>query len=146
VITNEQGEPVHGTLENSVVMENENAAYGVYKREDGVYSIHKIPLTERDLAIYRSSPETFFGVRGDHPSRRVVTPLDLYDFFFGSYSQSTREKLLEFMATAPDFEQLKQLDQTQLAEEYSARLATSAWNQSDRTGTQAKQTFERPPT
>jgi hypothetical protein len=102
----------------------------VYRHKDGVYSIHKIPLTDNDLAIYRSSPETFFGVKQQHPSRSIDTPLDLFDFFFESYSQSSRDKLLEFMADAPDFERLEQLGRTQLAEEYSARLATTAWAQS----------------
>ena len=75
---------------------------------------------------YKRSPGTFFSVLRP-VSKDIKTPLDAYDFFFESYSKSSREKLLEFMAQSPEIERLRTLSQRELAEEYAAGLATAMW-------------------
>jgi hypothetical protein len=48
-------------------------------------------------------------------ARRSKTPIELYDFFFSTYRHTPKERLLEFLADAPDLERLKQLSQDELA-------------------------------
>jgi hypothetical protein len=57
----------------------------------------------------------------------VVPLLDAYDFFFETYSKSSREKLLEFMAQSLDIERLRTLSHRELPEEYAAGMATAIW-------------------
>jgi hypothetical protein len=48
--------------------------------------------------------------------------LELYDFFFESYGKSTREQLLQFMATRPDLAAIENLPREELAEIYCEGL------------------------
>ncbi len=115
---------VPGILESAAVMERECLAYGVYATEGGRRLIATCPLTEEELAAYRRHPETFFGVVQGAP-KQISNPVDLYDFVFSSYSESPKEKLLEFLAGAPDIEHLKTLSQPELARAYAERCAQS---------------------
>jgi hypothetical protein len=63
---------------------------------DGRSIVCAVPITDDELALYKRSPETFFGVLRPVP-KGIKAPLDAYDFVFESYSKSSR-KLLEFMA------------------------------------------------
>ena len=53
------------------------------------------------------------------------TALDWFNFLWDTYSLSSKEKLLEFMAQAPDIELLKRISQEELATEYCTRMAGS---------------------
>ena len=57
------------------------------------------------------------------PSGRADTFVDFCDFLFESYQHTPREKLLEFMANAQDFEHLRTLGQRDLAITYADRMA-----------------------
>lgn len=126
IVPDSDGKEVQGTLEDAVVMEPENRAYGTYKLGDGRRILCTTPLTETELVAYRRSPETFFGVM-KQISKGIKHPLDAFDFLYATYSKSSREKLLEFMADAADIDALRALDQRELAEQYCARLATKMW-------------------
>lgn len=52
--------------------------------------------------------------------------MELYDFFHISFKRSSKEQLLEAMASAPDFEQLAKLDQPQLASIHAERTTNAA--------------------
>jgi len=84
------------------------------------------PLTDTDLAAYKRSPDTFFGVIKE-VSKEITEPLDCYDFFWQVYSKGSREKLLEFVSTWPDYSILSKLDQKELAQNYCARMAETMW-------------------
>jgi hypothetical protein len=115
---------VPGTLETAAVMEGEGLAYGAYATDDGRRLMVSCPVTEDELAAYRRHPDTFFGVVQEVP-KQLSNPVDLYDFFFSTYSKSSREKLLEFLAGAPDIESLKTLSQPELARTYAERCVQS---------------------
>ncbi|RJG10748.1 hypothetical protein D3872_21745, partial [Massilia cavernae] len=66
--------------------------------------------------------DTFFGEVSRSSTSK--TALDMYDFLMETYSKSTKAKLLEFLAAAPDIVQLAALDQPALASVYCERLAT----------------------
>ena len=79
-----------------------------------------IEMTPEELVDYEKYKDTYFGVhlRQDH---RVDTAVELFDFFFESYGRSPKEKLLELMADATDFDRLKHLGQKDLAETFCER-------------------------
>ncbi len=115
---------VPATLRIAAVMERERLAYGVYATDDGRQLNLSCPLTDDELAAYRRHPDTFFGAVHEVP-KQLSNPVDLYDFVFSAYSRSPREKLLEFLAGAPDIEHLKTLSQPELARTYSERCVQS---------------------
>jgi hypothetical protein len=94
------------------------------KLEDGRRLIHHMPLSDAELNAWRRHPDTFFGVVGQRTTR-AENPLDLYDFLMNSYRDTPKEKLLEFLASAPDIVDLMRLDQPKLASIYSERMASS---------------------
>ena len=51
---------------------------------------------------------------------------EIYDYFYRSYGETSREKLLELMKNAFGIQRLKQLSQQDLAECYCEGLAYSA--------------------
>jgi hypothetical protein len=104
----------------------ESKATCVYRLAAGQHIIVSVPLTEGEVASYRHSPETFFGVV-NHVGKKLKHPLDAYDFVYGSYSQSPKERLLRFMAGWPDLPTLQILEQPELAKRYCARMAEGIW-------------------
>jgi len=100
-------------LENATVSEQERKISGVYKTIDGQRIICFNPITEEELIAYHRQPDTFFGVPLQQ-GKKVKDPLDLFDFFYESYKECPREKLLEWFKESPDIEALKALDQSEL--------------------------------
>ncbi|WP_082143498.1 SEC-C domain-containing protein [Xanthomonas sp. NCPPB 1128] len=113
-----------GILMSAVVVEQLKKAACVMQRDDGVQAIYQIALSEDELTAWRQHPETFFGQlnRNERP-RRAENVLAVYDMLQDTYSQSTREHLLEFMKGAPDYERLLGLSQPELVEEYATGMA-----------------------
>lgn len=83
--------------------------------------LRSAPLAADELAAYRRHPDTFFGVTKQQTTR-IDDPLELFDFFSATYRQSSREKLLEFMAGWPDVEELKVKETSELALRYCEGL------------------------
>lgn len=127
LVRDETGQEIPGVLSEAVVNEKERQAVGAYQLTDGRSVLCTVPLSEAEMAAYRTSPDTFFGVVR-HVSVGIKTPLDAFDFFFDVYSKSSREKLLEFMANWPSCEARTNLSQHELAQIYSAHLATGLWH------------------
>jgi hypothetical protein len=108
------GREVPGRLYDGIVLESEKLAYGCYQLATGEYITATCPVSDAELAAYRRYPDTFFGgVR--QPSRCWNTLVELCDFFYESYKDTPREKALEWLAGAPDYERLKTLTQRDLA-------------------------------
>ena len=101
--------------------EPEKATIGALKMVDGSQVIAKFPLTDKELAAYRKHPDTFFGTVIRQP-KTINDPIEFYDFLHKSFRLSPREKLLEFMSKAGDYESLKQLPQEELAKIYCKRI------------------------
>jgi len=51
---------------------------------------------------------------------------EIYDWFYRSYGEASKERLLELMKNAVGIQRLKQLSQQDLAELYCEGLASSA--------------------
>jgi hypothetical protein len=83
------------------------------------------PLTDGEMATYRRSPKTFFGVVNHVGGAEA--PLDACDFVYGSYSQTPKQRLLQFIAGWPDLPALQILEQPEMAKRYYARMAEGIW-------------------
>lgn len=108
-------------LQSGIVMEAEKRAYLVVSDDSGNGHIMTAELSDWEMEAYRSHPETFFG-RIVEVSKKTEDPIDLYTFFLNGYKGTQREKLLEFMQGAPDFEELKKLPEDELRYRYVERL------------------------
>jgi hypothetical protein len=108
------GREVPGRLYDGVVIESEKRAMGCYQLATGEHTMAACPLSDAELAAYRRYPDTFFEqVR--QTTRRWNTLVELCDFFYESHKDTPREKALEWLAGAPDYEHLKTLTQRDLA-------------------------------
>ena len=125
-----EGAQVEATLECGVVMPSWKAASCVVCTDDQKRLKVQIPLTDEELQAYAQHPATFFGVIDRNAGRPTAkTALDWFNFLWESYSQSSKDKFLEFMANAPDIELLKHMSQMELATEYCTRMAGSMLQQ-----------------
>jgi hypothetical protein len=125
------GKTALGELMSGIVNEEKKEAVCVLRLDNGVNAIYRMPLSENELAVYRESPETFFGVV-QHVTKQISEPIELYDFLLSTYRGTPKEKLLEFMAHHPDIEEMKDLPQIELAKRYCERMAHAAFQSSKR--------------
>ena len=94
---------VPGRLYDAVVNEAQKEVLGCYQLATGEHINAVCPISDAELAAYRRYPETFFGeVR--EPPRHAKTLVDFCDFFYETYKNTLREKLLEWMAGSPTLE------------------------------------------
>lgn len=131
LVKDENGIERVGKLTTATVAEAEQKAYCGLSLDNGKGIICAWQLSELEMAAWRRHPDTFFGEVGQRSSK-ANTPLELYDFFLNSYRNTPKERLLEWMAGAPDFAALAKLDQAKLASIYSERCVYSVpgWEQS----------------
>lgn len=109
----------------ATVLEAERVACCGVKFKYGRQAIYNMPLSDEELAEWRRHPDTFFGVLSQR-STQANSPIEMYEFLHTTYRQTSKDKLLEFMADAEDFELLAALDQPELASTYAERLTYAA--------------------
>lgn len=123
-IPDDKGSKRAGILTSAMVAEEEAKVYGALYFEDGAAEILAWDMPEAELNAWRRHPDTFFGEPA-RKSNQAKDPLDLYQFFYGSYSKTPHAKLLELLYDAPDLEQLSTKSLDQLASIYAERLTLS---------------------
>jgi hypothetical protein len=120
------GVEIEATIESGIVMREWKAASCVVCTEDQRRFIVQIPLTDEELQAHAQHPATFFGFIDRNAGRSSPnTALDWFNFFWETYSHSSREKLIEFMRHAPDIDRLKKMNQADLATEYCTLMANA---------------------
>ncbi|SAL39690.1 preprotein translocase subunit SecA [Caballeronia udeis] len=125
IIPDADGNHVPGTLVSAVVVENEKVAMCIAHTDNGKSITFRATLSDAELAAWNKHPETFFGdVSLNH---KADTPVDFYDFVLASYSQTSKEKLLEFLVGSPDIQELEKLSQPELARVYCERIAVNVF-------------------
>ena len=97
-----------GELETGVVSGDGRQAHLVMKMEDGTRAIFTNTLTDAEAAAYRAHPSTFFGVE-INVGGKVETPMEMFEFFYDSYKNTPREKVLEFLSNAQDLAALSEM-------------------------------------
>lgn len=110
-----------GILTSATVAEQESKVYGALYFEDGTAEILAWDMPEAELNAWRRHPDTFFG-EPTRKSKEAKGPLELYEFFYGSYRQTSTARLLELLHGAPDLEQLRSKSQEELASVYAERM------------------------
>ncbi len=121
IVPDAEGNDAIGKLMDVAVLENEKNAYGIYKLENGKQIICTAPLSDQELEAYRQNKDTFFGVPLKKGGKSE-TPLKLYDFFYNTYKNSSKEKLLEFMGKNPEEENYKKMSKDEIARIYCEGL------------------------
>jgi hypothetical protein len=116
---------VMATLTTATVVEPEKKVHLAFYTDDGKAPILTAELSDAELAAYREHPHTFFG-KIVRPPGRSNTPMELFDFFVYGCRNTPRERLLEFLAGAPDIEDLKKLSTEDLRLVYAERTAYGA--------------------
>lgn len=120
------GTQIEATLESGVVVPNRKEAWCWVCTDDQKRFMVQIPLTDGELLAYAQHPTTFFGVIDRNAGRPMAkTAMDCFNFFWESYSNTPKDKLLEFLSQAQDIERLKRMSQEEVATEYCARMAES---------------------
>ncbi|MEH3041314.1 MAG: SEC-C metal-binding domain-containing protein [Sphingomonas paucimobilis] len=123
-IPDENGALQAGRFYNASVDPKSGTMHSAFELDDGRHIIAVDALSPQELAEYRQYPDTYFG-EVLKPDGKCESFVDWCDWLFETYQHTPREKLLEFMANAQDIEQLKALDQRELAIAYSERLANA---------------------
>ncbi len=118
LIPDEFGVSVPGVLENAVVIETDKAANGIFRLNNGKRIIVKCDLNDEEIAAYKSHPETFFGMV-NKSNQKAESPIELYDFFYNCYKNSPKDTLLSFFQQSPQYGELKNLPQNELARLYA---------------------------
>lgn len=115
LVPDSSGKEVTGVLVDAVVNVSEKQVYGIYELESGIQITATCPLTTDQFEDYRRYPDTFFGVYRKQ-GRTLDNPIELFDFFYESYKDTPKERLLELIKDAPDLEDFQNLSQKDLAE------------------------------
>jgi hypothetical protein len=125
LIPDQDGMEIPARLYDALVQEAEGSMLGVYETTDGKHVMVTTPLTETEIAAWKAHPDTFFGEVRQLP-KTARNWLELAQFFYDTYKDTDREKLLEWMKDAADVEYLKMLSQKELAIVYCERLGWGA--------------------
>ncbi len=100
--TMHDGKPLSGPVVDALVYEQAEEIVATVQVDAGYY-FARIPLSEVEIAIYRSCPDTFFDAV--KPVQKSLTkPLEFFDFFAQTYSNTNKETLLEWMKDHSDLE------------------------------------------
>lgn len=125
LVPDASGHEVEGILEDAVVMENERKVLGFYRLSDGKQITVSCLLSDKEFEAFKRYPDTFFGVYKKHDNR-ANDALDLYDFFYGTYKNTEKEKILEFLKDHRDINIFREMPQEELAKMYCEMLVYSA--------------------
>lgn len=110
-------------LESGIVLPESKEAALVFRCGSDRF-ISRDTLSDAELDAYNAHPETFFGVLDKNAKKeQPETQLEWFEFAYASYKDTPRERLLEFMKDARDIDDLKRLDQDELAIRYCGRFA-----------------------
>jgi hypothetical protein len=120
-IPNQEGGNVEAILRDVTVNEGDYSVYCIFELSSGKNIISKDQLSEGEIAAYNAHPDTFFGFE-KHQNRKIDDPIDTYDFFYESYKNTPKEKLIELMGKHPEQERLVKMNQEELAKLYCEGL------------------------
>jgi hypothetical protein len=103
-----------GILTTGIVSKEEKVAHLAFSLPDGRGVMMRAPVSDAEVAAYLQHPETFFGVHLKVGKQLGNDPLALFEFFYESYKAIPRDRLLTFLANAPDLAELQKLPDDEL--------------------------------
>ncbi len=119
-----EGGGMVGRVTTATVNEPEKKTYIGVSFTDGTSRILAQPMSEADLNDYRAYPDAYFG-RIMPVGRTVENQYELFEWFMDNHKVTSREKLLEWLARAPDFARLQHMSDDDLRAEYCERLVAA---------------------
>lgn len=123
---NENKGTVNGRLKDATVTEHDGGVYLVFETLGGDL-IFRDQLTDDELNAYKQHPDTFFGVI-QKKSRKINTPLEIYDFLYEAYKDSPKETFLQFMKESPRLKEFEMLGRESLVDLYCQHMAMKMFN------------------
>lgn len=124
LVPTQDGTEAPGELLSAHVNEQAKSVMGMVRLDDGITILCTMPLSEEELALYRESPETFFGKY--EPRSRVEHPVELYEWILKVYNATPREKLIEWMKGHIELAALANMSQEELLKCYAEGIARGA--------------------
>lgn len=118
-----------GMLTSACVSQDGRQAHLAFQLSDGRNIIGRADLSDAERSAYLRHPETFFGTYLK-PGGKAKDPLGLFEFFYENYQSAPRERLLDFLKGAPDFETLSGLPTEELRLVFCDRSVASITNMS----------------
>jgi hypothetical protein len=124
MVPTQDGTEVPGELLDAHVNEQSKSVMAMVRLDDGVTILCAMPLSDEELAVYRDSPETFFGKY--EPQNKVEHPVELYEWMLKVYKNTPREKLAEWMKGHINETVLSKMPQEELVKCYAEGMARGA--------------------
>lgn len=124
LVPTQDGTEAPGELVSAHVDERAKSVMAMVRLDDGMTILCSMPLSEEELALYRDSPETFFGKY--EPRNKVEHPVELYEWMLKVYKATPREKLIEWMKGHIDPTALANMSQDELVKRYAEGIAQGA--------------------
>ncbi|MGY4289039.1 hypothetical protein ACVWXO_008259 [Bradyrhizobium sp. LM2.7] len=129
VVPNANDKDVMATLVSATAHPDTKTMHGVFQL-NGEHFLVQAPMTDAEVDVYRRSPETFFGVV-QAVGGRANDAYELAEFFYGTYKDTPREKLLEFLKDHPAAKAVQSWSQKNLAIFVCEQWALSAEARTD---------------
>ena len=124
LVPTQDGTEAPGELLSAHVDEHAGSVMAMVRLDDGMTIICSMPLSAEELALYRDSPETFFGKY--EPRNKIEHPVELYEWILKVYKSTPREKLIEWMKDHIDPTALASMSQEELVKRYAEGIAQGA--------------------
>jgi len=83
-------------------------------------------MTDEAIADWKELGDAYFGLPKRKSKQNVSDLYDLFEFFMEGYAKTSRERLLELVKGAPNFDELKDLPEDDLRLNYCEMLAGAA--------------------
>jgi len=111
-----------GTLSTaSVDLKSKTALLAFHDPQTDEAWIEKMPMSDAEVADYLAHSDIYFG-EVSTSNAEITTPIELFDFFYRTEKNASKERLLELLSSAPDIMSLRNLDRKELCEIYCERL------------------------
>ncbi|HVW74226.1 MAG TPA: SEC-C domain-containing protein [Rhizomicrobium sp.] len=120
----QDGSEAPGELLSANVNENNKNVMAMVRLDDGSTILCTMPLSDEELALYKDSPETFFGKY--EPNNKVEHPVELYEWMLKVYKDTPREKLAEWLKGHVDPKLLAEMPREELVKLYAEGIAQGA--------------------
>lgn len=124
LVPTQDGTEAPGELLSAQVNEQAKNVMATVRLDEGATILCTMPLSDEELALYRDSPETFFGKY--EPRNNVKHPVELYEWILKVYKCTPREKLEEWMKGHIDPAILAKMPREELLKRYAEGIAQGA--------------------
>jgi hypothetical protein len=114
-----------GTVTSATVNVAEKKAYiAITRMEGGSSLILTEPMSDDALSDYKTHGDAYFGQLGRPKRREISSTFELFERLMEIYAKTPRDKLLDWMKDAPNYEELRQMpDDDELRANYCEMIA-----------------------